>query len=76
MQTKTNRASHAGGVSTTLSLLLLGMVLTLAATVFTFRHLQPVIEQDLAAEVGTALQRFDIKAVSYTHLTLPTILLV
>ena len=64
MQTKTNRASHAGGVSTTLSLLLLGMVLTLAATVFTFRHLQPVIEQDLAAEVGTALQRFDIKDIS------------
>ena len=64
MQTKTYRTSHAGGVSTTMSLLLLGIVLTLAATVFTFRHLQPEIEQDLTAGVASALQGSGVNDIS------------
>ena len=64
MQTKTYRTSHAGGVSTTMSLLLLGIVLTLAATVFTFRHLQPEIERDLTAGVASALQGSGVNDIS------------
>lgn len=56
MQSKRSGSSRAGGVGTTLSLVLLATLLTAAATLFCFQHLQPKIQTDLTARVATALQ--------------------
>jgi len=56
MQTNSIDSPSAGGVGTTLSLVLLGTLLIAAATMFCFQHLKPEIERDLTARVGTALQ--------------------
>ncbi len=56
MQSKRSGSSRAGGVGTTLPLILLATLLTVAAALFSFRQLQPDIEKDLTARVATALQ--------------------
>jgi len=56
MQTNSIDSPSAGGVGTTLSLVLLGTLLIAAATMFCFQHLKPEIERDLTARVSTALQ--------------------
>lgn len=56
MQSKRSGTSRAGGVGTTLSLVLLATLLTAAVALFSFQSLQPDIERDLTARVTTALQ--------------------
>lgn len=56
MQTNNTGSSRAGGVGTSLALVLLATLLTAAATMFCFQHLQPEIERDLTARVSVALQ--------------------
>lgn len=56
MQSKRSGTSRAGGVGTTLSLVLLASLLTAAVAFFSFQRLQPDIERDLTARVTTALQ--------------------
>ncbi|OED37667.1 hypothetical protein AB833_22625 [Chromatiales bacterium (ex Bugula neritina AB1)] len=55
MQSIRKAPSRAGGVGKTLSLLLLGAALTLAALFFCLNHLQSDIESDLSSRVTTAL---------------------
>ncbi len=55
MQTIRKAPSRAGGVGTTLSLLVLGVLLTLAALLFCLNHLRADIESDLSSRVATAL---------------------
>ena len=56
MHTNSSRSPRARGVGTTMSLVLLGSLLTVAATMFCYQHLKPEIERDLTARVGTVLQ--------------------
>lgn len=56
MQSKRSGTSRAGGVGTTLSLVLLATLLTAAVALFSFQSLQPDIERDLTARVTTALK--------------------
>jgi len=56
MQSNIYGSSRAGGVGTTLSLVLLVTLLTAAAALLSFRQLQPNIERELTARVTTALQ--------------------
>lgn len=56
MQSKRSGSSRAGGVGTTLSLVLLATMLTAAAAWFSFQELQPDIERDLTVRVASALQ--------------------
>ncbi len=56
MQSKRSGTSRAGGVGTTLSLVLLATLLIAAVALFSFQSLQPDIERDLTARVTTALQ--------------------
>ena len=55
MQTNSSGSSR-GGVGTTLSITLLGLLLIAAATMFSYQRLNPQIERDLTARVATALQ--------------------
>lgn len=59
MQSNLSGTSRAGGVGTTLSLMLLATLLIAAAALFSFKLLQPKIERDLTARVATALRGTD-----------------
>jgi len=54
MQTR-KASSRAGGVGTTLSLLFLGTLLSIAALLFCLNHLRPEIESDIKTRVVSAL---------------------
>ena len=54
MQTNSSGPSR-GGVGTTLSIALLGILLLAAATMLSYQHLKPRIERDLTARVATAV---------------------
>ena len=56
MHSNTTDSPRAGGVGTTLSLALLGILLAAVAAFFCFKLLQPGIERDLTARVATALE--------------------
>ncbi len=64
MQTNRSGSSRAGGVGTTLSLVLLGTLLTAAVTMFCYQRLKPVIEQDLTTSVTAALQGTGVDNIS------------
>ncbi len=64
MHTKNSRSPRAGGVGTTLSLLLLGTLLTAAAAMFCYQQLKPTIEQDLTTGVTTALHSTGVTGVT------------
>lgn len=60
MQSNRTTPSRAAGVGTTIALLLLGILLTLAALYFAVSHLRPKIEADLTARVTEALDEVGI----------------
>lgn len=62
MQTIRKAPPRTGGVGTTLSLLLLGVLLTLAALMFCLNHLRADIESDLSYRVGEALSGTGVNA--------------
>lgn len=66
MQSNRTTPSRAAGVGTTVSLLLLGILLTLAALYFCVTHLRPTIEADLTARVTESLDSAGIENASVT----------
>lgn len=66
MQSNRTTPSRAAGVGTTVSLLLLGILLTLAALYFCVAHLRPTIEADLTTRVTDSLNSAGIENATVT----------